>query len=150
MTASELTLLEDHVLVLGYGDLTEPLLERLAADTDIVVLTTDTEVVSALRERDVNVLTADPTDESSLLDARIDVARGVVAATDDDARNTLAVLAARQTNPDVRVVAAANDPRHVDKLRGVGADEVISPAVLGGQRLGRSVLDEDEGEERDD
>jgi voltage-gated potassium channel len=148
MTASELTLLEDHVIVLGYGDLTEPLLDRLADDADVVVLTTDTEVASALRDRNLNVLTADPTEEESLLDARIDVARGVVAATDDDAQNTLAVLAARQTNPDVRVVAAAKDPRHADKLRGVGADEVVSPAVIGGHRLGRSVLDEDD--ERED
>lgn len=144
MSASELTLLEDHVLVLGYADLTEPLLDELAA-ADVVVVTADTESASALRDRDdVNVLTADPTDEAALRDARIDAARGIVAAADDDAQTTLAVLAARQSNPDVRVVAAAKDPRHVEKLRGVGADTVLSPAVLGGQLLGRSVLDEGE------
>jgi voltage-gated potassium channel len=142
MTASELTLLEDHVLVLGYGDLTEPLLDQLAVDADVVVVTPDAETASGLRARDVSVLTADPTDEASLRDARIEAAQGVVAASDDDAQNTLAVLAARQVAPDIRVVAAANDPRHVDKLRGVGADEVVSPAVLGGRILGQSVLEE--------
>jgi voltage-gated potassium channel len=150
MNASQLSLLEDHVLVLGYGGLTEPLLDDLAADADVVVVTDDTETASRLRDRDVSVLTADPTDESSLLDARVDVARGVVAATDDDARNTLAVLAARQTNPDVRVVAAANDPGNVDKLRGIGADAVVSPAVVGGRMLGRSVLDEVEEDDPDE
>ncbi len=141
MTASELTLLEDHVVVLGSGDLTEPLLDELDAE-DVVVVTLDTEAASALRDRDVSVLTDDPTDTEALLDARVDVARGVVAATDDDARNTLAIIAARQANPDVRIVAAATDQRHVDKLEGVGADAVISPAVIGGQLLGRSVLGE--------
>jgi voltage-gated potassium channel len=119
MTASQLSLLEDHVVVLGSGDLTEP-----------------------LRDRDISVLTDDPTDTEALLDARVDAARGVVAATDDDARNTLAIIAARQANPDVRIVAAATDQRHVDKLEGVGADAVVSPAVIGGQLLGRSVLGE--------
>jgi voltage-gated potassium channel len=140
MTARELTLFEDHVLVLGHGDLTEPLLDELDETTDVVVVTTDADTAGTLEDRGVNVLRADPTDESALLDARIDTARGVVVATEDDARDALAVVAARQAAPDVRVVAAASDQRHVDKLRAVGADAVISPAVIGGRLLGQSVL----------
>lgn len=140
MSASELTLLEDHVLILGYGSLTEPLLDELAASTDVVVITPDTDIASGLGERDVNVLTAEPTDDEVLLSAGAASASGVVVAMDDDPRSALAVIAARQANPDVRVVAAATDPGHVDKLEAVGADEVISPTVIGGQLLGRSVL----------
>jgi voltage-gated potassium channel len=143
MTASELTLLEDHVLVLGHGELTEPLLDELAATTDVVVVTPDADAAAGLDDRDVNVLTADPTDEGPLRDARIDAAQGVVVATDDDARDALAVVAARQASPDARIVAAATDQRHVDKLEAVGADTVISPSVIGGRLLGRSVLGDD-------
>ena len=143
MSASELSLLEDHVLVLGHGDITAPLLDELDGETDLVVVTEDTDAASSLRERELNVLTADPTDAESLRDARIDAAEGVVVATADDARDVLAVLAARQENPDVRVVATATDRKHVEKLEGVGADRVISPTIIGGQLLGRSVLDED-------
>jgi voltage-gated potassium channel len=142
MTASELTLLEDHVLVLGHGDFTEPLLDELEETTDVVVVTPDTDEASALANRDVNVLTGDPTDEEVLLDAGIESASGVVAATHDDARDALAILAARRANPDVRVVAAASDQRHVEKLRDVGADTVISPTVIGGRLLGRSIAGE--------
>lgn len=140
MTPSELALMEDHVVVLGYGDLTGPLVDELVATTDVVVVTPDADTASALDEDDVNVLTADPTDEDALLDARIDVANGVVAATADDAQDTLAVLAAREANPDVRIVAAATDHGHVGKLERVGADEVISPSVIVGRQLGQSVL----------
>ncbi|MDG5774884.1 NAD-binding protein [Haloarculaceae archaeon H-GB2-1] len=144
MTASELTLLEDHVLVLGYSELTEPLIDVLAPATDVVVVTPDAESASELTEFDVNVLTDDPTDEETLLDARVDTAKGVVVAGDDDAQDVLMILAARQANPDVRIVAAANDQKHVDKLEGVGADTVISPTLIGGQMLGQSILDEDD------
>jgi voltage-gated potassium channel len=145
MTASELTLLEDHVLVLGYGDLTESLLDELAADVDVVVVTPDTDVATRLEDEAVNVLTDDPTDEAALRAAQIGSARGVVVGTRDDARDVLAILAARKANPDVRIVAAANQQKHFDKLQAVGADEVISPTAIGGRILGRSVLGKSPG-----
>jgi voltage-gated potassium channel len=144
MTASDLTLLEDHVVLLGHGDVTESVLEELGDETDLVVVTPDAEVASALKADGVNVLTDDPTDEAVLADAGVDAARGVVVSGNDDARNVLAVLAAKRVNPDVRVVAVANETKHATKLESVGTDEVISPRSIGGRLLGRSVL-ADEG-----
>ncbi|MFW6152945.1 MAG: NAD-binding protein, partial [Halobacteriota archaeon] len=141
MTPSELKLLEDHVLVLGYGDLTEPVIAELEGQVDLVVVTPDASDATMLRDRGISVLTADPTDTESLREANIELARGVVVATEDDAQDVLAIIAVEQTNPDVFVVAAANRRQHVDKLRLVGADEVISPTVITGQVIGRSVLE---------
>ena len=142
MTPSELTLLEDHVLVLGYGDITESLLEELDGEVDTVVVTPDSDVAADLRDEGVNVLTDDPTDEEALREAGIGRASGVVVATRDDARDVLTILAVKKVAPDVRVVAAANREKHLDKLEQVGADEVISPMVIGGRLLGRSILGE--------
>jgi voltage-gated potassium channel len=141
MTASELALLEDHVVVLGYGDVTESFLDQVADGTDLVVVTTDTDAAARLSDAGVEVLTDDPTDESALEDARLDAARGVAVASDDDATNVLAVLAARNVNPDVRIVAVANGDTHVGKLDSVGADEVIDLRSIGGRILGATVLD---------
>ena len=141
MTPSGLTILEDHVLVLGYSDITESVLDEIADEREVVVVTTDTDRAADLDDRDVNVLTADPTDEERLRDASIDLASGVVVATRDDAADVLAILAAKTANPEIRIVAAANDPRHVHKLEEVGADVVISPMAIGGRMLGRSVID---------
>jgi len=142
MTASELKLLEDHVLVLGHGDVTESLLEELTGETDVVVVTDDEDVAADLGEGGVSVLTDDPADEEALADAQIEEASGVVVATRDDAKDVLAVLAAKNAAPDVRIVAAANDAKHTRKLEQVGADDVISPTSIGGRLLGRSVLGE--------
>mgnify|MGYP000680330744 CR=1 FL=1 len=141
MTASELALLEDHVVVLGYGDVTESFLDQVGDGTDLVVVTTDTDAAARLSDAGIEVLTDDPTDESALADARVDAARGVAVASDDDAANVLAVLATRNVNPDVRIVAVANGDTHVDKLETVGADEVIDLRSIGGQLLGATVLD---------
>jgi voltage-gated potassium channel len=146
MTASELSLLEDHVVVLGYGDLTDALLDELAPDAETVVVTDDQSTASSLQAADCNVLTGDPTDEGTLGDVRLESARGVVVGSDDDARDVLAVLAVRNVAPDVRVVAAATEGKHVAKFERVGADRVVDVRALGGRLLGRSVLDPDAGD----
>ncbi|MWV63242.1 potassium channel protein [Halorubrum sp. JWXQ-INN 858] len=136
MTEKQFDLLSDHVLVLGYGELTEPILEQLA-DRDVVhaVVTADESAARALGERDVPVLTADPSDVEPLERSHVEDARAVIVATTDDARDALAILTARQLAPDVRIVAAATQRENVDKLRRAGADHVISPATLGGHLL---------------
>ncbi|MFB6137724.1 MAG: NAD-binding protein [Halobacteriaceae archaeon] len=143
MTGTQLELLEDHVLVLGYGDLTEPLLEELVdrSSGDVVVITPDSERVSELQDRGYDVLLADPSDDEPLLRANIESARAVVVATNDDASDALAVLTARELNPGLRIVAAATNRSNVEKLRRAGADTVISPAAIGGRLLVRSALD---------
>ncbi|WP_424015963.1 NAD-binding protein [Halorubrum xinjiangense] len=134
MTDRQIDLLDDHVLVLGYGDLTEPILEELAArdGVEYAVVTPDETAARRLADRDIPVFTADPSDVDPLERVNIGGARAVVAATEDDARDALAILTARQLNPDVRIVAAVTQRENVDKLRRAGADQVISPTTLGG------------------
>ncbi len=137
MTEKQFDLLDGHVLVLGYGDLTEPILEELTdrGGVDFAVITTDEAAARRLGDRDVPVLTADPSDVEPLQRAHIEDARAVVVATEDDARDALAILTARQLNPKVRIVAAATQRENVNKLRRAGADQVISPSTLGGHIL---------------
>jgi len=147
MTDRQLELLEEHVVVLGYGDLTEPIIDELAhADTDFVVITPNAETISKLRARDIDAINADPSDEDPLLRAGIDRARAVVAATNDDAADALAILTAKALETDLRVVAAATQRENVEKLRRAGADTVISPAVIGGHLIVESALGSDDTE----
>jgi len=140
MTESQLDLLDNHVLVLGYGDLTEPILEELGDDVPFLVLTPDKERARQLTDRDIDVLTVDPSDEESLRRAHVEDARAAVAATNDDAQDALAILTARQLNPGLRIVAAATQRENVNKLKRAGADTVISPASIGGHLLVQSAL----------
>jgi voltage-gated potassium channel len=147
MTDRQLELLEDHVVVLGYGDLSEPILEELAAsNVPFVVITPDAEAVTRLRARDIDAVTADPSDEEPLQRAGIDRARAAVAATNDDAADALSILTANALRPDIRIVAAATERENVEKLRRAGADTVISPAVIGGHLLVESALGADDTE----
>ena len=146
MTESQLELLEDHVLVLGHGELTDVILEELA-EAEFLVVTPDGEWANSLGDRAVDVLVADPSDEETLERARIGEARAVLVATNDDAQDALAVLTARHLNPEVTIVAAATNRENVEKLRRAGADTVISPATIGGHLLVESAFGRGDTEE---
>ncbi|MFB6281843.1 MAG: NAD-binding protein [Haloferacaceae archaeon] len=147
MTETGYDLLDNHVLVLGYGDLTEPVVNELIDATDFLVVTDNEDRARKLTDRGVEVLTGDQSDEATLERAGIGAARAVVAATNDDAADALAILTARQLNPEVRIVAAATQRENVTKLKRAGADTVISPATIGGRLLVRSALGDRDAEQ---
>jgi voltage-gated potassium channel len=139
MSDKQLDLLDDHYIVTGYGDLTEPILENLAGSNPVVIVD-DTEAAQQLREHGHEVVTDDPSDEEPLRRLHIERARGFIVATNNDAEDAMAILTARELNPDLRIVAAATDRENIRKLRRAGADNVLSPSVLGGRLLVESAL----------
>jgi len=140
MTDSQFNLLDEHVVILGYGDLTEPIIENLSDNAQFAVITTDESVARRLSDRDLPVLTADPSDEEPLQRAGIGDARAAIAATENDAQDALAILTARQLNDEMQILAAAMQRENVAKLRHAGADRVISPAEIGGRLLANSAI----------
>jgi voltage-gated potassium channel len=146
MTEQQLDTLENHVLVLGYGDLTEPILEELETQSRFVVITEDEAATRRLANRDVHVLTANPSDEEPLRDAGIDRARAVIAATNNDADDALSILTARELNPDVHIAVGVTQRENVSKLKRAGADTVISPAAIGGHLLVEAAMGKGDSE----
>ncbi len=139
MTDKQLDLLKDHYIVTGYGDLTEPILESLTGN-DAVVIVRNSDEAKRLRDRGHEVITADPSDEEPLRRIHIERARGLIVATNNDAEDAMAILTARELNPELRIVAAATDRENIRKLKRAGADTVLSPAALGGKLLVQSAF----------
>jgi voltage-gated potassium channel len=82
----------------------------------------------------------DTSDDDTLLQANIEEAKGVFAITDDDSRNLMISLSAKQLNPNVRVVARCNSVSNVQKLKKAGADEIVSLNFAGGMRIASAML----------
>jgi len=138
MTDKQIDLLDDHVLVLGYGD-PDPIRSKNstpATGTKYAVVTTDeTAEARRLSERDVPVFTADPSDVDPLERVNIQGARG-----SSSQRTTTRGMRSRSSPPDNSTPTCGSSLRvtqreNVNKLRRAGADQVISPATLGGHIL---------------
>ncbi|WP_300455582.1 potassium channel family protein [Accumulibacter sp.] len=85
-------------------------------------------------------LHGDASDDDLLEAADIADARGLFAVTGDDSRNLMIIITARQLNPDLRIVARAQELRNVEKMTKAGADAVISPDFTGGIRLASAMV----------
>ena len=85
-------------------------------------------------------IVGDATQEKTLREARIETARGLVAATTTDATNIYIVLTARSMNRDLRIIARASEEDAEQHLLTAGANSVVSPYHFAGYRIAQTFL----------
>jgi Trk K+ transport system NAD-binding subunit len=81
----------------------------------------------------------DSADKDALIRAGIERSSIIVVTLNDDAKNMLTILLARNLNPHVNILARANADSSVGKMYRAGADYVMSLSAVGGQMLARIV-----------
>ncbi|HVH64501.1 MAG TPA: NAD-binding protein [Candidatus Acidoferrum sp.] len=128
--------LKDHFVVCGYGRMgTRVAQEFRQLDTPFVVVENNPEPLERLRTSDLLYVEGDAASDESLLDAGILRAKGLVSAVDSDERNVFITLTARSLNPALFIVARSSYPDSVEKLRRAGANQVVSPYLMGAHRM---------------
>lgn len=133
--------LEDHYIVCGCGEAALHAVEELQAVRRGVVVVADPgggeEGLDRLRERlqEVPFIVGDPSDDRLLESAGLARAQGLLACTESDKDNLVITLTARQSKPSLRIIAQASRSEMDAKLRRAGADEVVSPSLIGGLRM---------------
>jgi voltage-gated potassium channel len=88
-----------------------------------------------LRNTELLYVEGDAASDESLLKAGILRAKGLVSAVDSDERNVFITLTARALNPALFIVARSSYPDSVEKLRRAGANQVVSPYLMGAHRM---------------
>lgn len=88
---------------------------------------------------DVEVV-GDATDPEVLRAAGVETASTVLLALPDDTRTGFAALVTRELNPEVEIIARANDARNVRKHYRAGADYVLTLATVSGQMVASELL----------
>jgi len=133
--------LQDHYIVCGHGRIGSIVTaELIKKGTPLVVVETDPKVVAELEGGGVLAMQADAREESVLRQAGVERARGLIALLPADADNLYLILAARDLNPALNIIARANDPSADKRLQNAGASHVISPHREGGKRIARMIL----------
>jgi voltage-gated potassium channel len=133
--------LHNHFIVCGYGRIGQQLVEDFReAGVGFVVVDASPQRCVNLLEQGVPHIEGDATLDETLLEAGIERAKGLVGALNSDADNVMTVVTARGLNPKLFIVARAAVPEAEKKLARAGADEVISPYVVGARRISLSLL----------
>jgi voltage-gated potassium channel len=128
--------LSGHTIVAGYGRVGSLVCEELAAaDQPFVVVDQSHEKAEEIETRNFFCVTGDATEEKVLLDAGIGRARVLISAMPHDAENVFITLTARQLSPGLLIIARAEQPSTLKKLKHAGADHVVLPAAIGAHRI---------------
>jgi len=133
--------LRDHYIICGYGRVGRRVSDEFRqAGAPFVVLDFSETAKEAALEEDVLFIEGDGTKDEDLREAGIDRARGLVAASDDDADNLYIALSARAAKPDILIVARASNEDAGKKLQLAGADRVVQPYTAAGRVMANLVL----------
>jgi voltage-gated potassium channel len=130
-----------HYIVCGAGRVGRSVIqELLRSDAAVVLIDNKVERARWATDKGVNTLVGDATKDEVLRQARIDTAKGLVAAISSDAENVYVALSAKVLNPDLVIAARASDEQAEEKLRRAGATTVFTPYSFIGHRLAQSML----------
>jgi voltage-gated potassium channel len=133
--------LSDHVIVCGLGRIGRVLKADLeGSNATVVFVDNNADRVNAAVEQGSYALAGDATSDAVLLQAGVTRARALATVLPDDALNVFITLTARNLNPSLRIIARAEDPASDSKMVQAGADKVVLPSALSGERAAQMIL----------
>lgn len=137
--------LSGHVIVCGYGrNGKQAVIELRDHKQKFVILESNRDVSEEIREEtDYLYIEGDATHEEILEAARIDKAGALITTMPSDADNLFIVITARQLNPGLKIISRASEDKADTKLKRAGANNVIMPDKIGGQRMAKLIVQPD-------
>ena len=133
--------LRDHYIICGFGRVGRRVAEEFRHEgAPFVVLDFSADAKAAAEEDDVLFIEGNGTDDEDLRSAGLERARGLVAASDDDADNLYITLSARAAKRDLLIVARASNEEASKKIRLAGADRIVQPYQAAGRVMANLML----------
>jgi voltage-gated potassium channel len=125
--------LKDHIILVGKGSIALNTARELKKRGVSFVQIVPTKADAATADH--QTIEGDGTSDEVLKLAGIQNARMVIAAREDDSENAFVVLACKEMNPKVPVLAVASSAISLRRLKLAHADMVFSPAAVGSRIL---------------
>jgi voltage-gated potassium channel len=133
--------LKDHIVLCGYGEVGVEVARTLEKESiSFVAIDPDQQAIARATANGHLYIQGDATRDEILNEARVQHARGLVAAAGNDADNIFITLSAKGLRPGLFIAARADAQEAESKLRRAGADRVIFPLALAGRRLAMLAL----------
>jgi voltage-gated potassium channel len=138
---TEIAKLKEHFILCGYGRMGKEIAHAFNDEgIPFVVIENSQESAARAGEDGYLYLQGDATNDEVLKKARIESARGLVAAVGSDVDNTYITLSARGLCPDLFITARSCSPGVEVKLKRAGANRIVSPHSIGARRMAMLAL----------
>jgi len=132
----KISALSDHYIICGSGELAEVIIKKFIDENlDFVVITDKREDLDDYSHHNILVVEGQSTEESVLLHAGIEKAKGLVATMETEVDNIVTVLTARNLNNKIYIISNAITKSGNEKLLKVGANKTLSAIEISGNRM---------------
>lgn len=133
---------KNHTILAGSSPMAVSLYQALSKrglDTTIILAAND----SNNYPDDADIIVGDATETNVLQNAGANQAKNILALRQDDAENAFILLAARDCmGANTKLIAMVNSPAHLNKLKRVNPDVIISLQALGSEIIARTISGE--------
>ncbi|SEW21738.1 potassium channel family protein [Natrinema salifodinae] len=129
---------DDHVIVCGYGMFGRTIANDLAeSGRDVVVIETDDDTARRVRADGHLLVSGDARRDVVLRDAGLERASKLVAAIDDSNVNIQIAIVSGTAASTPEIIVRVGEEIYESVAREAGADEVVIPEVVSGERVTR-------------
>jgi len=138
--------MESHVIICGFGRNGKEAALTLAEENQkIIIVEKNEHVINFITEYYPNFISilGDATHDEILIQAGIKKAKAIITTLPLDADNLYITLTARELNPKIKIISRASEEHSDKRLIRAGANKVIMPDKIGGQRMAKLVTQPD-------
>ncbi len=138
--------MENHIIICGFGrNGKEAAITLKEEDKKFIIIEQKEQIVQSIAEHypDFPYITGDATQEEVLRQAGVTKAKAIITTLPIDADNIYIILTARDLNPNIKIISRASEEHADSRLLKAGADKVIMPDKIGGQRMAKIVTQPD-------
>jgi len=133
--------LTGHAIICGYGRMGRLVCSEFSSlGRPFVIVDQQASVLDDFRVPHGIPLQGDATDDHVLRKAGVERAKVLVTVAASDAANLYITMSARLLSEKLFIVARSEESESEPKLLRAGANRVVSPYVIGGQRMAMAVL----------
>lgn len=130
-----------HVVICGWTESTVECIKEIGKKGEIFVLDEDEEVRKNALKNGASFVHGDPTRIKDLEKANVEGAQAVIVDMDSDSKTIHTILSIRKLDKNVRIVAEAQRYENIEQIKLAGASQVISPYVISGRLMYKSIDD---------
>ena len=133
--------IKNHYIICGFGRIGKIICRELKANNmPMVVIDSDPEERQIFQNDEIPYIIDDATSEDVLLEAGVERAKGLVSVVASDADNLFITMSARSLNPKLFILARADEEHTEKKLLRAGANKVVMPYLIGGQKMAHTII----------
>ena len=130
-----------HVVICGWTESTVECIKEIGKTSEIFVLDENEQVQKNALKNGANFVHGDPTCIKDLEKANVKGAQAVIVDMESDSKTIHCILSIRKVDQKVRVVAEAQRYENIEQIKLAGASQVISPFVISGRLMYKSIDD---------